>query len=1076
MAMTAADLVVKMSADTKGAEAGIQRMSRGISGFAKQAAAVGTGILGAAAFAPIVQGFSGAITGAIGFGKEMANVNSILQTSSGTITKAGDDLLEMALRTAQAPTVLAAGLYQIVSSGYTDLADAEKILEISAKGATAGLTTTDVSARAVVGTMNAYGLGVEDAQRVSDVFFQTVNDGVLTYDQLANNLGKTTALAAGLNVPIEQLGAAYAQMTRNNVDAAQSETQIAALFRSALSPTQALTDAVHAHGYESAEALIKAKGLPGYLELLNETAGGSQTTMQDLVGTQEAANAAMILGQKHGKAYNEILNHMAHASDGAGATQKALNKQMESSAYAIQKAKVALQVLATAGFGIVAPLVTKLATGLSSFVIKDLIPFTKIIGRATSANFTFGRGFDKLLKGIPQPLRRSVHALASFTDALSDMWRHGFSRNEITQAFHAVQALGEEFGQGVHWVVNAVVDAAISLGSLLIQGVIAAPGAIFDWVRGKLFGKNTGISQDPASPMFNQGGAPIDAGVWDVAVALGKLILNGAEGVISDIAGWVTSKITGGGGSISQDPASPMYGQQGMQVDLGTAILSAAAVIGGELLTVSHDVIGWLKAKLNWPTDGTFPVGDVTLQGNVTMQNAAGETPDKQGDNWVTNFLDGVYADAQKLHTAGLWITDQVFYGLGAGFGAVVLGVGAIGKSIIDALIVGIEDPTKITTLTTWISEQIIGGLTRAAEIPVTIFSAFWSGVIDTVTAAAPQVQDWADAASSAVSSLMSAISGAFSGGGASQDPASPMYGGGGGGFHIPISAIVDVSLQAVGIKLPDGGILPDGLNGLGSWIQNQISESVSASGMDQGISAQADAILNIDGWNDSYNIIFADVSAINGTTATAKADLNINPFEDGYDTIMKPRGLGDVLRGSTFTAKLDGDNGPFAVAYTAAFGWGDTFAAQDFQATLSADTGPAAIAYTNAFGWGATWAAQTFTARFAIDTSGLWNALAVAQTVAAGIAAVMPHSLAKKGPLSKPIRFNFIEDAARHDLLGLGDRIAGWIGVGGNRRPLAYAGVHAGPRTVNITIHEAKNAKETAHEVHRELKARGIL
>src|SRR5688572_16962194 len=56
---------------------------------------------------------------AIGFGREMANVNSILQLSDAGIAELGDEVQALSGVVAKSPQELAAGLYDIASSGFT---------------------------------------------------------------------------------------------------------------------------------------------------------------------------------------------------------------------------------------------------------------------------------------------------------------------------------------------------------------------------------------------------------------------------------------------------------------------------------------------------------------------------------------------------------------------------------------------------------------------------------------------------------------------------------------------------------------------------------------------------------------------------------------------------------------------------------------------------------------------------------------------------------------------------------------------------------------------------------------------
>jgi hypothetical protein len=136
--------------------------------------------------------------------------------------------------------------------------------------------------------------------------------------------------------------------------------------------------------------------------------------------------------------------------------------------------------------------------------------------------------------------------------------------------------------------------------------------------------------------------------------------------------------------------------------------------------------------------------------------------------------------------------------------------------------------------------------------------------------------------------------------------------------------------------------------------------------------------------------------------------DADTGPLAVAYTSAMS---WGSVFDAATFQSTFDADTGPAAVKYTDAMTWGGIWDAATFLSTFDIDIGPAAVAYTSAFNLGNTWSGQVFTASFAIDLSGLYAASAAADAVAAHIAAVMPHSPAKEGPLREPISFDYIGD-----------------------------------------------------------------
>lgn len=381
MAITAAQLNVKIA--TQGA-AEAKRDIASVGDSVERAGASSRVVGGVfmAASAAIGGAFAYGVTEAISFGEAMANVNSIAQVTTAELEKMAQQVIQISSETGQSAETLAMGLYEINSSGFAG-ADGMHILEVSANAANAGLTTTAVSAKAITAVLNAYGMSAEEAGHVSDVLFQTVNDGVITFEQLSANMGNTLPMASALGVSIEELGAAYANMTLAGVPAAQAETQIASLMRSALNPTTALTEATQAYGYESVEALIAAEGMVGYLDMLTQASGGSTEQMYELLGTQEAVNAALLLGGENLAAYNEEVARMEASSEGLGATQKALAKQMESTAFSLRLLKTNIQAAAIAIGTQLEPAIRFVAEGLTGLIkgFLDLSPAVqRVIG------------------------------------------------------------------------------------------------------------------------------------------------------------------------------------------------------------------------------------------------------------------------------------------------------------------------------------------------------------------------------------------------------------------------------------------------------------------------------------------------------------------------------------------------------------------------------------------------------------------------------------------------------------------------------------------------------------------------
>lgn len=284
-----------------------------------------------------------ALTGkvAIDFDREMRNVNSIAQLSERNLAKVSDRVLALAGPTAQAPATLAAGLYDLVSSGF-DAEESLQILEKSARAATAGLTTTETSTAAVAAVLNAYKLPAQQAGKVSDQLFRTVDRGVITFEQLAGTIGDVLPFSSALSIGLDEVGASVATMTKAGINPAETMTRIKAAMAALIKPSADLKKAIQEQGYETGEAMVEALGFQGTLEKLAEATGGSKEELGKLFPNIRALGGVLALTGKNAASANADLRGMADAS---GATSRALAQQSKSIALQWQELKAEASVL-----------------------------------------------------------------------------------------------------------------------------------------------------------------------------------------------------------------------------------------------------------------------------------------------------------------------------------------------------------------------------------------------------------------------------------------------------------------------------------------------------------------------------------------------------------------------------------------------------------------------------------------------------------------------------------------------------------------------------------------------------------
>ncbi len=295
-------------------------------GFAK----IGLAIQGIREVAGV---FNTLASGAVQYDSKMREVKSLTQLSREEFQAMRDEVRGMSLEIPKASGDLAGGLYQVVSAGI-EAGDSVEFLEVSARAAVAGLTETSVSVDAITSVINAYTMDASEAENVSDQFFKTIKLGKTTFAELAPTLGQVIPIASTYRVEFDQIGAAYATLTKNGVPTARAATSIGRAISEMVIPGSKAEKAIlklrDANGeliYKSGEAALKQDDLITVIDKLNK----SGVNLASIFG-EEAARAVLVLSKNIDMAKND-LKEMNNA---AGATNEAFDEIKQSFSAAAQ--------------------------------------------------------------------------------------------------------------------------------------------------------------------------------------------------------------------------------------------------------------------------------------------------------------------------------------------------------------------------------------------------------------------------------------------------------------------------------------------------------------------------------------------------------------------------------------------------------------------------------------------------------------------------------------------------------------------------------------------------------------------
>jgi len=410
--------------DSASAVRSVSRLESSFGSLGKTAKLV-TGAIGIA----MVGALAGATKAAIDFDRSMRNVNSIAKLSETQFKSLEKQVLSLGKQTGQTPKVLADGLYDIVSSGFK-ANDAIKILAVSAKAATAGMTDTATASKAVVAILNAYHLSADKAKNVSSLLFTEVNKGVNTFEELAQNIGDTAPLAAQLKIPFSDVSAALALITLHGTSMAEASTQVSRVMTDLLKPSDSLKKTFHDLGYENGQAAIQAHGFIPLLKQLSDQAHGNAATTADWFQNIRSLRGILNLTGPNLKLFNRFAAEMAQSFQKGGADVAAFNEQSKSISVQWAKAKSALIAAAIPVGQLLFPAL-KNAAGAVEFLATQATTKLPIVTGAIHrfvTDFTNGfSGFQQASQHASGSVHHNAASMGDDVTKLGSTWDRIFS-------------------------------------------------------------------------------------------------------------------------------------------------------------------------------------------------------------------------------------------------------------------------------------------------------------------------------------------------------------------------------------------------------------------------------------------------------------------------------------------------------------------------------------------------------------------------------------------------------------------------------------------------------------------------
>jgi len=306
----------------------------------------------------VAAGLGLAVHTATNFNTAMAEVSTLVDTSTTDMNALNSTVRSMSKEFGQMPVDTAKALYTTISAGFGDAQDATVMLEGAMKLARGGITDTETAIDGLTSIMNSYGMAADQVTGVSDRMFVAMKAGKTTIGELSSSLGKVTPLASSVGVSLDELLAATSALTLGGLKTAEAVTSLRGVMAAVINPTADALKTAEALGIEFSATAVKSMGLQKWLAQVAEKTGGSQESLSALFGRVEALSGVLALTGNQASSFASILGQMGNS---AGATEEAFRKVDATAGAAFDRAKANAAVLMETVGNALLPVVSGLA-------------------------------------------------------------------------------------------------------------------------------------------------------------------------------------------------------------------------------------------------------------------------------------------------------------------------------------------------------------------------------------------------------------------------------------------------------------------------------------------------------------------------------------------------------------------------------------------------------------------------------------------------------------------------------------------------------------------------------------------
>ena len=314
------DFESSLKGNTSKTKTGFDTLSTAVSACKTVLATVGIGFT----MDKVIKGLSEAYNEATKLDEKLRGASTLYGSVAVDQTKLVDNLKSISLQTGESLEVLGQTVYDAMSAGVQpteDMAEVLQVVSASSKLAKAGFTDTNTAMKASLSVINAYGMDIENINKVSDVLLNTQNLGVTTVGELSNALSKVTPVASAFGVSIENVTSALALMTKQGTNTEVASTGLSAILselgKSGTTASENLQKASLSAGLTETSfkgLLFSGKSLGDILDIMADYAEQNNLSLVDMFSSIEAGKSALQITNAGAEQFNKTLDSMETAT------------------------------------------------------------------------------------------------------------------------------------------------------------------------------------------------------------------------------------------------------------------------------------------------------------------------------------------------------------------------------------------------------------------------------------------------------------------------------------------------------------------------------------------------------------------------------------------------------------------------------------------------------------------------------------------------------------------------------------------------------------------------------------------